>query len=153
MIRIRPALSVALAIVAMVASTSVALGANPPTGYTGRWTTIDCAQWWEDGHMDCDVWGDGSAMFLTIGRGESPRVVFHDVYASSCDGNGAPSSRWVAAGTGVYDDVFLWLVFDKSGCGTFGRGGYAVQEYYDPGSDTIWEDWDGDGWGNIWRRA
>jgi hypothetical protein len=32
-------------------------------------------------------------------------------------------------------------------------GGYSIQLYYDPGSDTIWEDTDGDGLGTLWSRV
>jgi hypothetical protein len=47
----------------------------------------------------------------------------------------------------------LWVTFYKSGCGAFGMGGYTIQLYHDPGSDTVWEDPDGDGWGVTWYRA
>ena len=145
-----------VAVVAAVALTlavaSVALAA-PKAGFAGQWQSVDCAQGWEDGQVDCSVWGDGSQLSMTIGSGSTPRATFQDSYALVCAINGSASTRWVAAGTGAYEDIFLWVTFTKSGCGTFGQGGYAVQLYHDPGSDTIWEDPDGDGWGYVWHRA
>jgi hypothetical protein len=129
-----------------------------PTGYTGNWTTIDCATWWEegpDGHIvDCDRWGDGSSMTLRIGPGETPRIVFQDDYASSCAVASSPSTRWVGAGSGSYADLGLVVTLTKTGCGTFQAGGSVeLGLYHDPGSDTLWEDGDGDGWGIIWQRT
>jgi len=134
------------------AAAPVALAA-PPAGFVGQWESVDCAQWWEDGHVDCSVWGDASQLSMTIGKGSTPRVTFQDAYAFVCAINGSPSTRWVAAGSGVYEDIFLWVTFTKSGCGTFGQDGYVVQLYHDAGSDTIWEDPDGDGWVLVWYRA
>lgn len=101
------------------------------------------------------ILGDGSEMTLRIGRGDTPRVTFEDSYASGCANNESPSTRWIAAGSGEYAPPYetLWANFTKSGCGAFGMGGYSIQLYHDPGSDTIWEDTDGDGQGTIWRRA
>ena len=122
------------------------------SGFTGLWTTIDCATS-PEGVVDCDVWGDGSLMAMRIGVGEHPRVTFQDFYAASCDGAGSPSTHFVGAGVGTYDDIFLWVDLDKTGCGrTNAKLDIAFQLYYDPGSDTIWEDEDGDGWGIIWHR-
>lgn len=129
-----------------------ALAAGSSThGFAGRWTAVDCAAWWEDGHLDCSVWGDGSYQTLDIGRGDDPRIRFEDYYAGYCANNDSPSTHWVAAGYGQYDGPFLWPTYTKSGCGRFGSGGYASGAlYYDSGSDTIWEDPDGDGWGLVW---
>ena len=139
---------------AVVASVAPAFAAGSATGFTGRWIAIDCATWWESPNpVDCGVWGDGSAMTMTIGPGATPAVIYQDTFASVCANNGSPSTRWVAAGTGTYEDTFLVVTFTKSGCGTFGMGGYEAQLYHDPGSDTIWEDPDGDGWGTNWHRA
>jgi hypothetical protein len=153
--RIRTVVSGALlAVSALVASTAPALAGGPSTGYTGRWVAIDCATWWEEPHVvDCGVWGDGSAMTLTIGPGGAPVVTYQDALASVCANNGSPATRWVAAGVGTYEDIYLFVDFGKSGCGRFGMGGYGTQLYHDPGSDTIWEDADGDGWGTVWYRA
>jgi hypothetical protein len=138
--------SALMALAAPVAANSAA------TGFSGRWQSIDCASL-EGAPPDCSVWGDGSLQFMTIGPGATPAATYQDTYASVCADNGGPS-RWVAAGSGEYDDIFLWLTFTKSGCGTFGMGGYGgVQLYHDPGSDTIWEDEDGDGYGLIWYRV
>jgi hypothetical protein len=134
-------------------SVAGAIASSPATGFTGTWEAIDCATS-EIGEVDCSVAGDGSTMELVIGPGSTPRAIFQDTYATACADNGNANTRWVAAGTGEYDDIFLWLTFSKSGCGTFGKGGYGgVQLYHDPGSDTIWWDADGDGWGNLWYRT
>ena len=140
---------------AVVASIAPAAAASPATGFTGRWTAIDCATWWESPNpVDCGVWGDGSALTLTIGPGERPAATFQDAYASVCANGGSPSTRWIAAGTGEYGGIHLWLTFSKSGCGTYGMGGYGgVQLYHDPGSDTLWEGVGDDGWGIVWYRA
>lgn len=131
----------------------VAAPGPPASSFTGIWTAVDCASWWEDAHLDCSVWGDGSQQTLRIGFGEAPRVTYEDAYASFCFNNGGHSTRWIAAGSGEFDTPYLWVNFTKSGCGEFGTGGYTIQLYYDPGSDTIWEDTDGDLWGTTWYRA
>jgi hypothetical protein len=142
----------------LASSTLTALAAptlaiDPATGFTGRWQSIDCASY-EGAPPDCSIWGDGSLQTMTIGPGATPAATYQDAFASVCADNGSPSTRWVAAGSGEYEDIFLWLTFHKSGCGAFGMGGYGgVQLYHDPGSDTIWEDEDGDGYGWIWYRV
>ena len=121
------------------------------SGFVGQWTTTDCATS-PQGEIDCDVWGDGSLMAMRIGVGENPRVTFQDFFASSCAAEG-PSTHWVGAGRGTYEDVFLFVNLDKTGCGRTQLGSEVVfQLYHDPGSDTLWEDEDGDGWGVIWYR-
>jgi len=134
---------------------SPVLAGSGATGFTGHWTTVDCAQWWEDPHVvNCELWGDGSRLTLAIGPGVTPTVVFQDFFASVCANNGSRSTRWIAAGTGEFDEAFLWPTYTKSGCGTFGMGGYGGDAlYHDPGSDTLWEDPDGDGWGYVWHRV
>jgi len=145
-------IAVAAATALTFAVAAVALAA-PSSGFAGVWRSVDCAQWWEDGHVDCSVWGDSSQLSLTIGDGTAPRATFQDSYATVCANGGSSATRWVSAGSGAYEDVFLWLTFMKSGCGSFGQGGYgAAQLYHDPGSDTLWEDEDGDGWGIVWYR-
>ncbi len=122
-------------------------------GFSGNWVTTDCATG-SDGQIECEIWGDSSLMTLAIGRGDSPRVTFQDSYAISCDRAGSPSTRWVGAGTGTYFEIWLFATFTKTGCGTYQMGSAVeLQFYYDSGSDTLWEDEDGDGWGYIWYRA
>jgi len=139
-------------VVASVLAPPIA-GAAESSGFAGTWRSTDCAQWWEDGHLDCTVWGDGSGLWLFIGRGDAPRAIFLDDHATACANAGSNTTRWIGAGTGEYDDPFLWLTFEKSGCGVTFKGGYGgVQLYHDAGSDTVWEDPDGDGWGVVWYR-
>jgi hypothetical protein len=144
--------AIAFAAVAVAALAAPALASGPPSGFVGQWRTIDCAATGEG--VDCSIWGDGSAMSMTIGPGDVPAATYQDAYATVCAVNGSSNTRWVGAGYGEYDGDHLWLTLTKSGCGTFGMGGYGgIQLYHDPGSDTIWEDEDGDGWGLIWYRA
>jgi hypothetical protein len=146
-----------LAIISLVmASLAMAPAANASPssthGFAGNWQTTDCAQF--DGDLHCDIWGDGSHMTLNIGRGDTPRVSFQDSYASSCDNAGSPSTRWVGQGKGYYFEIWLFAPLSKTGCGTYQAGsGVELQFYYDTGSDTLWEDEDGDGYGLIWYRA
>jgi hypothetical protein len=82
--------------------------------------------------------------------------VFQDSHASSCEDNDTAATRWIAAGNGEYEDLFLWLTFEKSGCGSFGKGGYGgIQLYHDPGSDTLWggDDVGEVDWSYTWHRA
>jgi len=146
--------SVVLASSALVVLAIPTLGASPATGYTGRWTAIDCATWWEEPHVvDCSIWGDGSVQTLTIGPGSRPTATYQDTYASVCAGDGFPDTRFVAAGRGEFDEPYLWVTYRRTGCGVVATGGVAIQYYHDAGSDTIWEDPDGDGWGLNWVRA
>ena len=107
------------------------------TGFTGHWTAIDL---------------DGSALTMHIGRGDAPRVQLRDSY-SSCANDGS-SSPWIGLGSGEYFEIWLFVNFEKTRCGTSGQGApVTLQFYWDPGSDTLWEDEDGDGVGITWYRA
>lgn len=140
-----------LAIVLVMSSTVLAM--TPAfSGFVGTWVTIDCATS-GDGVVDCDTWGDGSAMSMTIGPGASPRVTFQDSFATICDQNGSPATRFLATGVGTYEDIYLWVDFDRGGCGFVQTGPITIQLYHDSGSDTVWQDEDGDGFGYIWHRA
>ena len=125
-----------------------------PTGFQGTWETIDCAQWWQDGRpVNCSVWGDSSKLRLTVGPGTEPTATYEDSSAI-CPARPAELPPFTAGGTGTFAPPHLWLTFASAGCPSFGNGGDGrVQLYRDPGSDTLWEDEDGDGWGLIWRRA
>jgi hypothetical protein len=134
---------------------SQALASPEPPGFAGVWTSTDCATWWEEtpeGHLvDCDRWGDSSALTLIITSGVSPRVVFLDSYASDCASANLPTRR-VGLGTGRYFEIWLFVEPLTAWCGRW-RTAQTVSLYHDPGSDTLWEDEDGDGWGLIWDRA
>jgi hypothetical protein len=148
--------AIALALFSLLAGLIVAPAAlaAPPSasGFVGNWTTTDCATS-ESGEIHCEVWGDGSTMGLHIGTGDEPRATFVDFYASSCANGGRPNTHWVGAGTGAYEDIFLFVTLNKTGCGVAQMNSEVVfQLYHDLGSDTLWEDEDGDGWGLMWFR-
>ena len=148
----RAAASIA-ALVTVLTVSSTALAVPPAfSGFVGTWVTIDCATS-PDGTVDCFTWGDGSAMSLTIGPGDHPQVLFQDSFATVCERNLSPATRFVAAGVGTYDDIFLWVDFARGGCGAVQTGPITMQLYHDPGSDTLWQDEDGDGVGSIWHRS
>jgi hypothetical protein len=65
----------------------VGAGAASPTPFSGTWTSIDAF--------------DGSAQFLSIGKGASPVVVLIDTYASYCATHHASSTVFVGTGTGA----------------------------------------------------
>jgi hypothetical protein len=165
-------LPLALLVLGSLTFAPAVLANHTPIRFVGLWTAIDCPSVggapadcslnWLDADGNPTITPDGSAMTLKIERGETPRVTYADSYASFCDNNGSPSTRWVAIGTGEYVDsngnpappfVTLWANFTKSGCGQFAQGGYSLQYYLDPGSDMIWEDSDGDNYGTVWSRA
>ncbi|TAK01417.1 MAG: hypothetical protein EPO36_05135 [Chloroflexota bacterium] len=124
---------------------------GPPLGFAGVWTAVDCATWWEetpDGHVvDCDVWGDGSTIILAVGRGANPHVFFADTYSSLCADQGLPTS-FSGVGRGTYEQAsgMLFIHVDTT-CGSVSQGWLDIGFYRDPGSDTLWSDDDGDGWG------
>lgn len=141
---------------ALVAAWTTPVFANAPSaGFPGQWATFECAQWWEEPHVvDCDRWGDGSTITLGIGRGRTPAAVYQDTYSSWCSLSGSANTRWVATGSGEYEGTdTLWLNFTRSGCGALATDGFTIQLYHDAGSDTLWEDEDGDGWGLVWHRV
>jgi hypothetical protein len=124
-----------------------------PVGFAGTWVTMNCAQWWQADRIDCSISGDSSELRLTIGPGEEPIASYAD-NAAGCSSTSVSPTRFTASGIGRYERPFLWLTFSATGCSSFGRNGDGrLQLYHDPGSDTLWEDEDGDGWGLIWRRS
>jgi hypothetical protein len=124
-----------------------------PTGFAGVWVTIDCAQWWQGDRVDCSVWGDSSQLRMMIGEGEAPLASYEDSSARCSVRSGGPD-RFVPDGIGTHERPYLWLALATNGCPSFGNDGDGrLQLYRDPGSDTLWEDEDGDDWALIWRRA
>jgi len=95
---------------------------------------------------------DGSALVMIIGRGDAPRVFLVDSYATACANANLPT-RLVGVGKGAYSDIFLFVEPLRTWCGRFPLGEANLQFYHDPGSDTLWEDEDGDGAGITWYRA
>jgi len=108
------------------------------SGFTGFWTATDL---------------DGSSMTMHIGPGVTPRVKLRDSY-SNCASADSPAAPWVGFGTGEYFEIWLFVNFEKTRCGACGNGDpVTLQFYWDAGSDTLWEDEDGDGVGVTWYRA
>ena len=133
------------------------LGSRSVPGMSGTWTSLDCATFWverPDGtHLtDCDRWGDSSIQTLRIGRGDMPAVTFEDSDASSCASSSDPP-LWLGSGTGKYEDIYLFVTLDEGACGTDQPATTLERQlYYDRGSDAMFEDEDGDGFGYVWRR-
>lgn len=100
-------------------------------GFSGQWTAIDL---------------DGSTLKMKIGVGETPQVTYQDSSSTFCDNS--PSPRWVGTGRGEYFEIWLFATFQKTGCDPL-----TLQFYWDEGSDTLWEDEDGDGVGVTWYRT
>ena len=153
-------LAVGLILIGLLGLPGAALAAPPShPDLAGTWYTIDCAQWWEGGvPVDCSVWGDGSTIYLTIGPGNAPVAWLYDTYAQVCEDNGEPP-YWIALGMGSWEvdepsNRTLNIGFRLAGCGTLEKdNSYTIGLYWDPGSDTMWNDPDGDGWGLTWRRV
>ena len=116
---------------------SLAMLATPVSAgssrFAGIWTSTDT---------------DGSSQMLTVSGGANPSVVYQDFYASGCDRFGGPATHWVGAGKGEIDGDVLIAFFHKSGCGTFGQGGYVDEYTYDSVSGTLT-----DTFGIVWSRA
>lgn len=141
--------------------------ASPPSasGWVGNWTSLDCFSPAIGVEPDCDLYGgDGSTQTLHIGPGERPRANYADSYATECFNNGFPATRYVAAnGIGEYavynyhgeDFLFLFLFFEKAGCGLFGMSDapLGMGLIYDEASDTLWQDDDEVGFGTVWTRT
>ena len=127
-------LSIALAgLVLAIAIPATSIAAPSTSAFTGSWESTDF---------------DGSHQTLVVSTGARPSVVFQDFYASSCDGHGNPSSHWTSAGWGQVDGDVLWISYQKSGCGTFLKGGYEDYYVYDSGTDTLIDSAD-----NVWTRT
>lgn len=131
--------------------------------FVGVWETTDCAT---DGtSVDCsadgtqlgDSPGDGSRLTLGIARGPEGelRVTARDSFSGDCYGSGSGRTSWRATATGERFDLWLFLDVERSGCAVWAEGEFAThpQLYHDPGSDTLWSDDDGDGWGLIFERV
>ena len=121
--------TVALAVQLVAGPVSAANGSQ----FTGRWVSTDT---------------DGSSQTLNVSGGARPSVVYQDFYASGCDTFGGPATHWVASGKGSVDGDVLEVGFHKSGCGSFGMGGYGDAYVYDAGTDTLT-----DTFGITWYRA
>jgi hypothetical protein len=118
-----------------VDSTPMILSCSVPSpssgiGFTGLWTATDL---------------DGSPLTMHIGPGDTPQVTYYDSYSTVCDNNASPT--WVGAGKGEFFEIWLFVSFNRPGCDPL-----VLQLYWDKGSDTLWEDEDGDGVGITWSR-
>jgi hypothetical protein len=153
-------LALGLLVVSSLSFAPAVLAAPPSSsGFVGSWTAIDCPSF-EGAPPDCDVpWseggplGDASDLTLLIGPGDAPRVTFQDFYGSSCANAGSPATHWTGAGRGTYEDIYLFVPLDNAGCGAFQPSDIELQFYWDEGSDTLWEDEDGNSLGTLWIRA
>ncbi len=147
----------ALAIFAILAVPTAA-AARTVDGHVGVWQTIDCAQWEsaDPTEFRCDIWGDGSTLQISITGGRVPVVTLRDTYSDWCSVN-ASSHVWTGTGYGTYTDPGqMETTFLRGGCGSlqFEAPWSIGSLYWDEGSDQLWNDPDGDGWGyHFWRVA
>jgi hypothetical protein len=123
------------------------------TGFSGRWTSTNCAMW--EGSdaviptIDCDRWGDGTGLILEIGQGETREISISGSSAPACGGTGIPDLDAVGPG-----GTFLWVMFDRTDCGDIGPGpDLGASFYLEPDGRRIWLDDDGDDWGMFWSRV
>jgi hypothetical protein len=98
----------------------------------GTWVSIDT---------------DGSTQALAIGRGTPAAVTYEDFHASSCAGDGTPSTHVVATGRGTVDGDRLWVDFRNGGCGRHMIGPFGPGFTYDSSDDTLIDDF-----GITWYR-
>lgn len=142
----------------------VAAPAAPPgqAPISGTWETIDCAQHYADGTVDCTKFGDGSTITLEIRPGKKAALRLTDDYSQACVDDGQPP-LFHAKGKGMYEvdepeARTLNADFTKWGCGNARpqSGTFYLPFYWDPGSDTLWTDVPDDGyidWGYLWYRV
>lgn len=123
----------AAALLLAIAIPAAAVAAPTASPFAGTWVSTDF---------------DGSSQLLLVSGGARPSVVYQDFYASGCDTHASPATHWVAAGRGTIEGDVLVANFVKSGCGTFGQGGYEDSYVYDAGADTLT-----DSFGIVWTRA
>lgn len=134
--RIFVALACVLALAVVVPVSASASASVAPVA--GLWTGIDA--------------GDGSTMYLAVGQGATPSVLWYDTHTGLCDGPG-----WLA-GSGVVSEDSLVITWQTGlECvtgGSFGSGGHQTTWTYDPTADTITTDpASGNGTvGSIWHR-
>jgi hypothetical protein len=102
------------------------------SGFAGTWVSIDT---------------DGSTQALAIGRGSTPAVTYQDFYASSCAGDGAPSTHFIATGRGTISGDWLGVEFRNGGCGRYMIGPFGLGLSYDGNNDTLTDDF-----GITWYR-
>ena len=137
-----------------LAPATMAFSPGSAYGFAGSYVAMECATWWEErpDHLhdvDCSVWGDGSLMTLSIGRGTHPIVTQIDSSATFCANEGLPL-RHRAVGYGTFvDDNNLEVTFIAAFCGTVLVAAPGTMGLYGP-EPTLWNDPDGDGWGTVW---
>ena len=120
-------------------------------GYAGTWETTDCAT--NGAVVDCARWGDGSALRLTIGAGETPEASFEDVEAAGCGAGGSSGPR-LATGRGEFEGTYLWLTFTDIRCDAPSESWTNPMQLHKlPYEQSMWDDHDGDNWGLVWHRA
>jgi hypothetical protein len=139
----------------LVMSIAAPAAVAAPTGHAGMWQGIDCAQWSsnEPTDVDCNIWGDGGTVKMMISAGSSPAIIHVDMYSQECVALGT-SAVFTAHGYGTYTDPGqMDTDFYGGGCGSHRVGPFGMGSlYWDPGSDTLWHDPDGDGYGvHYWR--
>jgi len=123
------------------------------SGFTGIWTTTNCASW--DGAdplspvTDCGRWGDGTGLTLVIRAGEPREISISGPSAPACSGTGVIDTETKGPG-----GAFLFVTFARVGCGDISLGSDLSAPFYlEPDGHRIWLDDDGDRWGLFWARV
>jgi hypothetical protein len=102
----RRAVSALIGAALALSTIPVVAGAASTVSFAGTWTSIDIF--------------DGSAQFLSIRGGTSPRIVLIDTYASYCATHRAPSTLFVGTGTGTLKSgTVLAVRIGSAACGSF----------------------------------
>jgi hypothetical protein len=153
---LRQLLLVAALILLLIAALAIRAGSTPPSplpmGFGGAWTTTNCAMWWAGGEqpaVDCDRWGDGTTIELSIGHGEPASIRVSSAPVPDCVGSASVNITPPM----VRDGTFLWVEVEGTPCARLELGDDSASHLYlEPGDQRIWFDDDGDGWGLFWTR-
>lgn len=147
---------VVIAIAAIVVVAGQAKPTPPTIGFIGTWTTRDCATWWvnaaTEDTQDCERWGDGTELTLRIDAADPGAVTLVGPNVVSCTGVPDRPRQGIPPFPGAGNYMLVHL--ESTACGDITLAEDATLDFYrDFGSDTIWLDPDGDGWGLNWSRV
>lgn len=128
---VRTALVAAVAVLiltAMIGIVVVGVGSSgqgppPSSPFEGSWRSTDP--------------GDGSALKLVVGPGETPDVHFEDAIGAYCRVSGDVSVLFVADGTGLVDGDRMVVSFPSGGCVNWQVEAFVTTFDRDPVTDML----------------